>query len=411
MFVQIEKSIPFFFILTFILIRSLYFADSLNFSFDQGHGFTQVLEMWKNREITLVGPGSSLTADNKLLLQGSIIYYATLIVALLGRFDPIASSYIFMLFSSLGIIPLYLGMKKLAGRKSALFMVVLYTLLPLYIDFTRFLFGPNYLIPLSTVLIYLLGLYKVKPKKLYLCFIFIYLGILMQFHYQMTIITIILFLYYLFSNRLRIKVILIMIGGFCIGFSPMIIFELKNQFYNLQVIGDYFFSVKKHTGSLFEIVPHRYLALSLVTISVIITYCKKYISNKLIVSIALLLIIIDGFIYLPAPLHGFGMSPDWNYKMEKKAYEIIKSQRVTNFNIVNHVYDNLSVVIKFHLKKDEIVMNYDDYYHNDFLYVISGTTQIFDDPAYELNTFIPNKLIKQWKLNQKYNLYLFKRIK
>ena len=203
MFVQIEKSIPFFFILTFILIRSLYFADSLNFSFDQGHGFTQVLEMWKNREITLVGPGSSLTADNKLLLQGSIIYYATLIVALLGRFDPIASSYIFMLFSSLGIIPLYLGMKKLAGRKSALFMVVLYTLLPLYIDFTRFLFGPNYLIPLSTVLIYLLGLYKVKPKKLYLCFIFIYLGILMQFHYQMTIITIILFLYYLFSNRLR----------------------------------------------------------------------------------------------------------------------------------------------------------------------------------------------------------------
>ena len=37
--------------------------------------------------------------------------------------------------------------------------------------------------------------------------------------------------------------------------------------------------------------------------------------------------------------------------MEKKAYEVIKKQDVKNYNIVNHIYDNLSVVIKFHLRK------------------------------------------------------------
>ena len=366
-------------IILFIAIRSLHFVPALNFSFDQGNGFTRILEMWKNKEITLVGPGSSISADNKLLLQGSILYYFTLIFAVPGKFDPIVSSYIFMIFSSFGIIPLYSGMKKLANQKAALLMVILYTLLPMFIDYTRFFFGPSFLIPLSTILIYLMGIYKVKPKNIYLFFIFAYTGILMQFHYQIAIILFILFVYYLFamsfprrreSRNVWIPV-LIMIGGFCVGFSPMILFELKNQFYNLHVIRDYLFSSKPHSGTPFQILPHRYLSISILTFALVSIYFKKYISYFLIIAVAIILIIFDAFIYLPKPLHGFGMSPDWNYLMEKKTYEIIKTQNVKNFNIVNHIYDNLSMVIKFHLKKDGVKMNYEDYYHNDYLYVIS----------------------------------------
>jgi len=397
-------------IILFIAIRSLHFVPALNFSFDQGNGFTRILEMWKNKEITLVGPGSSISADNKLLLQGSILYYFTLIFAVPGKFDPIVSSYIFMIFSSFGIIPLYSGMKKLANQKTALLMVVLYTLLPMFIDYTRFFFGPNFLIPLSTILIYLMGLHKTKPNSIYLFFIFAYTGILIQFHYQIVIILFILFIYYSFIKRFRIKSILIMIGGFCVGFSPMILFELKNQFYNLHVIRDYLFSSKPHSGTPFQILPHRYLSISILTLALISSYFKKYISYFLIITVAIILIIFDAFIYLPKPSHGFGMSPNWNYLMEKKTYEIIKTQNVKNYNIVNHIYDNLSMVIKFHLKKDGVKMNYEDYYHNDYLYVISKNADVFKDPAYELNTFVPNKLVKSWKLNEIYNLYLFKRV-
>ena len=189
-----------------------------------------------------------------------------------------------MLFSSLGIIPLYLGMKKLANQKAALLMVILYTLLPMFIDFTRFFFGPNFLIPLSTILIYLMGLYKTKLKNIYLFFIFVYTGILMQFHYQIVIILIALFVYYLFTNRFTIKSILVMIGGFCLGFSPMILFELKNQFYNLYVIRDYLFSSKSHSGQPFQILPHRYLAISIFLFALISTCLLKYISYNPILS-------------------------------------------------------------------------------------------------------------------------------
>ena len=397
-------------IFIFIAIRSLHFVEALNFSYDQGNGFAHILELWKNKEITLVGPGSSVTADNKLLLQGSIIYYFSLIFAILGKFDPIVSSYIFMVFCSFGIIPLYEGMKKLANKKAAFLMVILYTLLPMFIDYTRFFFGPNFLIPLSTVLIYLMGLHKIKPNNIYLFLIFMYVGILMQFHYQIAIILTMLFSYYLFINHFSIKSILIMIGGFCLGFAPMILFELKNQFYNLHVIRDYLLSSKPHSGQPFQILPHRYLAISIFLLALISTYLRKYISYVIIIIITVVFLILDAYIYFPRPSHGFGMSPNWNYLMEKKAYQIIKSQNVKNFNIVNHVYDNLSMVIKFHLKKDGIKLNYDDYYHNDYLYVISIKEDVFNDPAYELNTFVPNQLIKSWKLNDIYNLYLFKRI-
>src|SRR3989344_947870 len=400
-----------FFIVLFIVIRSIHFTAVLNFSFDQGNGMAHVLEMWRNKEITLVGPGSSLSVNGKELLQGVVNYYLTMFFALLGGFDPVGTSYIFMLFASLGIIPLYVGTKKLADKKIALLMVVIYTLSFYFIDYTRFLFGPNYLIALTTILVYLMGEYKAKQNLRNLLLIFIYIGIMLQFHYQVFVVLGFLFFYYLILSKNKIKSLFVMILGFCIGFSPMIIFELKNQFYNLKVLGEYIFLPKNTYGSFVDFVPHRYLSLVLLALVGVIGYFRKFISYTLIFAIGLVLLIIDLFLYIPRPMHGFGMAPNWNYLMEKKTYEIIKGQHYKNFNIVNHVYDNLSMVVKFHLKKDGYKMNYEDYYNNQFLYVVSRDPYVFDDPAYELYTFKPNKLIKTWKLNEFYNLYLFERIK
>ena len=83
------KLIILFFIVLFIFIRSLNFAEHLNFSFDQAWGATRVFEIWKNKEINLVGPGSSIVVRGKQILQGSINYYYNLIFLLLGKFDPI----------------------------------------------------------------------------------------------------------------------------------------------------------------------------------------------------------------------------------------------------------------------------------------------------------------------------------
>src|SRR3989344_1130603 len=123
------KIIILFFIALFIFIRSINFSQHLNFSFDQAWGATRVLEIWENKEFTLVGPGSSIVINGKQILQGSINYYFYLIFLLLGNFDPIISSYLFMLFAGLMIIPLYLGVRYLFNKNVAFFIVIIYSLL------------------------------------------------------------------------------------------------------------------------------------------------------------------------------------------------------------------------------------------------------------------------------------------
>ncbi|MBI4009151.1 hypothetical protein HY357_02875 [Candidatus Roizmanbacteria bacterium] len=254
-----------------------------------------------------------------------------------------------------------------------------------------------------------MGIHKKYKKAVFLFIVFILTGVLMQFHYQAFVVFFILFFYYLTKNKNRLQASFIMMFGMILGYLPMLIFEIKNDFYNTKVLFEYIQFAKK-SSDLF-LIPHRYLSISLILLTIAAPLYKKLISYKKLFFLGIALLIIDLFIYLPIPKSAFGMSENWNYLMEKKAYGIIKKEGLHDFNIVNHIYDNKSVVIKYLLKLDKYNFNYDDYYHNQYLFVISSTDKIFNDPAYEINNFQPNKKIKQWRLNNTYNLYLFERIR
>lgn len=396
------------FIIFFIAIRSLHFSEFLNFSFDQAWSSQRALEIWQNKEITLVGPGNSMVANGKQVIQGSINYYFHLLFLLLGNFDPVNSSYLLMIVLGLMIIPLYYGVKMLHGKKAAVWITLMYMLLPYFIDFTRFFFGPVFQIFFLHILILFMGLYKKYKRKLYLFLVFFLAGILIQFHYQALVVVVILLLYYVRKSNEKLLSTIIAIFGLSVGSSPLIVFEVKNQFYNLKVLLEYIQYTKKPSDFFF--IPHRYLSISLLLLVVTLPFYKRFITIKSLFSIGIFLFLLDLFFYLPLPKNAFGMSQNWNYPMEKKAYEIIKKEHLKSFNIVNHIYDNKSVVIKYLLKVDAYDIDYDDYYHNRYLFVVSNSDKIFKDPAYEINTFWPNEKLKQWKLNKVYNLYLFKRL-
>src|SRR3989344_5057007 len=135
-----NTKIVIFLILVNILIRSVNYSEHLNFSFDQAWTSTRALEIWRNKEMTLVGPGSSIVTGGKQILQGSINYYFLLVFLLLGNFEPLISSYLFMIFTALMIIPLFYGVKLLFNQKAAILIISLYSLLPLYIDFSSFFY-------------------------------------------------------------------------------------------------------------------------------------------------------------------------------------------------------------------------------------------------------------------------------
>ena len=84
-------------IFIFILIRSIHFTAGLNFSQNQAADSLRGLELLREGKNNSHWHAYRLNFQGRLLFQGPLFIYTYMAYNLLGRFDPIVSSYIFML--------------------------------------------------------------------------------------------------------------------------------------------------------------------------------------------------------------------------------------------------------------------------------------------------------------------------
>ena len=309
-------------ILIFILIRSLHFTEGLNFSQDQAADSLRGLELMRENKITLIGTHTGFSYQGRLLFQGPLFIYTYMAYNLLGRFDPIVSSYIFMLTGALGIIPLYFGMKRLANQSVGLLAVVLYTLVPYYINYTKFMWNPNFQFILTPVLIYFFARYREKKSLVWLMATSTMAGILLQDHYQYVVVIAALGIYLLFQRE-RFKKILTLISGLAIGFSPVILFEIRNGFYNLNTAILYLqhFNEVFINGDAGPVSPHFFLSISLVACCMALALLMKHIKNTTIM-IAIILLLPLSAQYLNAPDRMYNSTIAWKLEDELKVYDI-----------------------------------------------------------------------------------------
>ncbi len=407
------------FIFLFIFLRSVQFKYYLNFSGDQATFSTKTLEIYRTHKPVLIGPPISVNLEGRRIFQGPMIYYELLLFLLLGGFDPIVSSYLFMLFCAAVIIPLYYGTKLLIGKRPALLITAIYTLLPYYLDFTRFLWNPTFQLSLLPFLILLMGLFKKKHNNWIFFAIAVLLGIMFQYHYQFVLVILGLLAYYALFVRVRLSQLGLYFLGVIIGFSPVLLFEVRNHFYNTQT----FILFMRHYSKLDT--PggtnrgHYFLSISFMMIVLLLGVFnrtitkireKQFTAYYLILIVGLILW--SSFSYFPKPKTAFwAATENWNYPAEYKVYSIIKKQNLKDYNVSNLGYDTLATVPKYLLRRDNIKIDYDDYWHEKYLFVIeeSKKKDFMSDPAYEVASFRPYKTLKTWQINEYYNMYLVER--
>jgi hypothetical protein len=413
-----ELILLFLFIIVFISVRSVYFTEHLNFSDDQAYQATDILQDYREHKIPLIGNQvDSVRYKGHFIYQGPAYYYMLFPFLFIANFEPISSSYFFMLFCSFMIIPLYYGIKLLINRQAALLMIIIYTLLPYYLSYTRFHWNPNYQLSLLPILILLMGLYKKNNSTKLFFFIAIFLGILFQFHYQFLFVVLGIAVYYFLIKKISPKLLIHFTIGFLIGFSPLIVFELKHSFYHTRTLLLFYQHRKEliFAGSI--ITPHYYLSISFMFLVVLFGLIKNKLPKGKKFIILCLTVAVFLFAWSAAdnfhkPQQSFwSPAPYWSYPDEYKAYQYIKSQNLKNFNVANLAYYNTeSYVIKYLLIRDNVVTNYNDYFSNKYLFVIKRShTKIYKTLSYEVAIFKPAKLLKTWKINDYYNLYLLKR--
>ncbi len=397
-----------FFIVLFIGIRSLHFVSSLNFASDQGIFSTKALEIYKNRELLLIGPTFSLNIDGRYAFQGSVIYYFQLFFLLLGGFDPVKASYAFMVFCSLMIIPLYVGTKYLISKQAAILMVIIYTLFPFYITYTKFLWNPNFQFSLLPLMVLFMGLHQKTRQFRYLFAVAFLDGIVVQFHYQLAFIIFLQVIYYFIASQKRILTSIIFVSGLIVGFSPILIFELRHDFYNFNTVL-FFLGHRKTLGNNPLTSPQDYyfLNLSFWGLLAMTALLKNF--RIPLRAIFLVLLFTSLLLFLPTPSHGFRMVEGWRYQDELKVHQIIMAENLNNYNIANVVYDTKANSQKYLLKKDNVKINFEDYYTNKYLFIMSRGDNYLKSLSYEVALFKPSRIIKQWKINDYVDLYLAER--
>jgi hypothetical protein len=265
-----------------------------------------------------------------------------------------------------------------------------------------------------------MGSFKKTNRQKTFLLLAILLGISLQLHYQFILVIVGLFLYYFVVYRVNVKYVLTFIIGLAIGFSPLILFELRNNFYNIKTVFFILQNYEKANKADARLTPHYYLTISFFTILVIMalinanrSYFKKQpnIYKHFLISLTIFLFCWAAVKNFKRPVEAFWAPVEkWNYLYDYKIYEIVKKNNLNNFNIANLAYDTISVVPKYLLKKDKIITNYDDYWHNKYLFVINKDDQYFNNPAYEVKYFHPSRLINKWKLNKQYTMFLLERV-
>lgn len=413
------------FVLLFLGLRLRHFSQVLNFSTDQATFSLRALEIWRNQEVTLVGPTASFNVNGRYLIQSSVIYYTTLLFMLAGGFDPVRACQLFVVLASIGVPLMYIGTRKLAGRRVAAVVTLIYVCSPVYLRHTQFLWNPNYQLALTPTLVFLYsGCQAARQRKDSVARWWLFatgflVGWMALYHYQFVPVVGGALVYLLIK---RPRHWLLALVGMVAGLSPLLAFELRSHFYLTQTV--WLLLTDREGGGALASLPrgipaHYVTSLSLVSLVAIAVNLRRVLQRLL--SVPVLVGVMAGLVAVGlsvvwrVPEQAYGMAPHWSYLGEKQAYEqiatVVQERQLHNYAVANTLYDTLAPVTYFLLARDGVPGATRDYRSNDFLFVISAAdgSSLVENPAYEIADFSPIASVEQWELSDQYALFLLER--
>lgn len=396
----------------FLLLRFYRLPEQMNFSADQGLFFLRSWQIYQNRELTLLGPPTSMIFQGRQFFQGPAIYYSIMVLLWLAGWNPLIASAIFIGFNLLAALLVYAGVKKLAGEAAGLTVFFLMAVNPILIYFSQFLWNPNFLLLITPLLFYLLVNWQQQPKQLKLIAIGIVLGLGLQFHFQYLLVSILVSGWLLWRCQLKIRQFLCLLLGFIVGYLPMIVFELRHDFYNLRTI--LLILQNQAAGGMTKLLPHYWLAVILgLTIWLGMWLAKARKNNRLVYFSTLGLLLVFSWLWTPAWIKNQRSFADWGYQETKRTADIIIQQALPDYNIANLLYGDTRAQAVRYLATvaGQPPLGVEEYEDNHFLFIISAEPYelTVTNPVWEVSAIRPVELIDQWIINQSVKLFLLKR--
>ncbi len=396
----------------FLFLRLYRLTDRLNFYRDTADLLGMTRAVWQEKKITALGPMVLTTEVNgRSIFYGSFYIYATLPLALLTNWDPLWMSVLVAIAQFVAISLASLAFAKRVGRGLGLLFFLLGATFPAFVNYSNWIWNPNYGMILSFLSIFALEAIMRKPKPLYFVLLGILTGFSLQLHWLYWLVVPIFSVYLL--ARYKVRKLILFLLGLGIGNFPFFFFELRNNFYNTLTV---FYIIQNYgsRASTFHLPEHYYSIFYpfLPYFAVSLIHKQKRWKRELS-GFLLLVIILSLFASAQRAIAGqpFGIYEWWTYKDQLKTVEIISSQGEEYYNVANVIYaDTREYPIRYLLeKKGQKLMPVDAYPRTNTLYVLSRGNPL-EHNVWEIDSIKPAKIIKVWQITPEVKLYKIERI-
>ncbi len=386
---------------TFFFLRFHDISYWLTASSDQGAHILAIYDIVVNRHLTLLGPPSSFTVlSGREFFFGPLPFYLTVPFIWIFGFNQMAISLSEIILQYFGLAVLvFVLIKKYPGRIFPYFFAVLVTFSPTFIHYSQFLWNCNPLLPITFLIIANFVMIRSRATWYWFLSLGVLSGFAMQTHYGFVLAIPVMLL--AVKKQISRKNILFAFGGFLVGFAPLIIFDLKHNFYNLTTM--YFYVLTFfHTGQakmgiktiplhyFFSILPYLFLAAA-----VLLEKFKK-------VGLVLLVVFIGYGLAatFPRPSHGFLMPEGLNYLSYAQMRDIILSQNPKDYNLIDfETGDTRALYLRALLTiSGKAPLGFADYpiAKTTFIYTRLPIGQVLGNGLWEIEASLPGKVTGKW---------------
>ena len=188
------------------------------------------------------------------------------------------------------------------------------------------------------------------------------------------------------------------IGGVVIGYSPLLIFDLRNNFYNIKTIFQWLWL----GGDEKIIVPIYYFLAFVPFICLGLACFVDKLKNKLVLILLMISLIGYSFYIKINQKEALGMPGGWNYLLQEEVVnKIMKNDCPNNFNVASTISgDTRAYDLRFLLTvKNCKPMGIEEYSKAEKLFLIAPINRPPEnETVWEVSTF------GKFKTNQKINL-------
>jgi hypothetical protein len=218
------------FVAIFLRFNNIY--NLTTFSGEEGYDLLIVKRIIVDKKFTLLGPKSGPYNNISEVHLGPFYYYWILPSLFVSKLNPIGPSIFSALISTLSLIVIFIGLKRYFNYYIAITASSIYAVSTVIVNQSRSS-SPAYYVPFFSFIVLFLILELSKNNKTRYYFLTgTILGILVQLHYSIVPLFLILAgAPFILKFKASVKKILVFISGTAITSLGMIIFELKHEFF------------------------------------------------------------------------------------------------------------------------------------------------------------------------------------